>query len=87
MSHRKRRWQLATGPIMATVSRIGGIELFHTSIPPRQSFTVSPHQERQFHIGTPPQAVFEVFVYGRICAKSWFTGHYVLSLGDRALVL
>ena len=70
---------------MATVSRIGGIELFHTSIPPSQSFTVSPHQEWQFHIGTPPQAVFEVFVSGRIWAKC--TGNFVLNLGARATLL
>ena len=96
MSHRKnerRRWQLATGPIMAIVSRIGGIELFHTSIPPSQSFTLSPHQEKQFHIGT--QAVSHrnptagrvrslclranlCEVYRPFCAKSWCSGHFTV---------
>ena len=84
-------WQLV--PSWQLFHALVGLKLFHTSIPPSQSFTVSPHQEKQFHIGT--QAVSHrnptagrvrslclranlCEVYRPFCAKSWCSGHFTV---------
>ena len=69
---------------MAAVSHIGGIEIVSHFNPTWSEFHSFTPPGKAVYIGTPPQAEFEVFVYGRICAKC--TGYFVPSLCAPAIL-